>query len=101
MNEVVENESEEDCIDSCPKGEENKKEMMGNHCYYWSTTKRNWDDAELFCEDMGGHLAAVTSLEIHNFLMKKVDKDDKDTKRSWFWIGGSDKEQEDIWKWVD
>ena len=28
------------CTKSCPKGEEHKKEEMGNHCYYWSTHKR-------------------------------------------------------------
>jgi len=95
---AVGNEDSEDCMKSCPSGEEDKKEEMGNHCYYWSTTRRDWRGAEFFCKDKGGHLAAVTSLEIHNFLMKRVDKDDKYT---WFWIGGSDKESEGTWKWVD
>ena len=95
---AVGNEESEHCLTSCPRGEEEKKEEMGNHCYYWSTARKSWKDAEFFCQDKGGHLAAVTSLEIHNFLMKRVDKDDFYT---WFWIGGSDKEKEGTWKWTD
>ena len=93
---AVGSDDSERCMTSCPKGED--KEEMGNHCYYWPISRRSWEDAELFCQDKGGHLAAVTSLEIHNFLMKRVDKDDRYT---WFWIGGSDKETEGTWKWTD
>ena len=88
----------EKCRESCPPGEEDKKEIFGDHCYYWSTAMKNWKGAEFHCQAMDGHLAAVTSLEIHNFLMKRVDKDIWDTE---FWIGGTDKEKEGTWKWVD
>jgi len=83
------------CVESCKDGEQ---EGLGDHCYYWSTARKSWDQSESDCKTRGGHLAAVTSLEIHNFLLKEVDKDDRDT---WFWIGGSDKEQEGNWEWVD
>ena len=92
------------CVESCKEGEQ---ERFGEHCYYWSTKRVHWppqveywDYAKLECESMNGSLAAITSMEIHNFLMKKVVKDEigRDT---WFWIGGSDKEIENTWKWVD
>jgi len=84
------------CVESCK--EEEQSQRLGEHCFIWSTTAATWEDAKLFCESLNGSLAAVTSMEIHNFLMKKVDKDDEYT---WYWIGGSDKEREGTWKWED
>ena len=83
------------CVESCKKGEQ---ERLGGHCYFWSTGRTSWDDAKLTCKDLNGNLAAVTSMGIHNFLMKKVDKDNS---RTWYWIGGSDREEEGTWKWED
>ena len=83
------------CVESCKEGEQ---ERLGEHCYFWSTGGASWLGAKLDCESMNGSLAAVTSMEIHNFLMKKVDKRSKST---WYWIGGSDKEKEGTWKWED
>ena len=83
------------CVESCNV---DRHKDLDDHCYYWSTARQFWETSKQECEGMDGHLAAVTSLRIHNFLMKRVDKKDKDT---WFWIGGSDKVKEDTWKWVD
>ena len=65
-------EGKQDCVESCKEGQ---KERLGDHCYYWSTARKSWQNSEYHCQSTNGHLAAVTSLEIHNFLMKKVDKD--------------------------
>ena len=91
--EVGDDEGSENCSIYCPAGEKEKKEEMGDHCYYWSTVTKTWEGSEAHCESKGGHLAAVTSLEIHNFLMKKVNKG-TDGRDTWFWIEGSDKERE-------
>ena len=87
---------QQDCVESCKEG--SHQEKLGDQCYFWSTVTKSWQNSESHCQDENGHLAAVTSLEIHNFLMKKVNKDDKTT---WFWIGGSDKGQEGNWEWTD
>merc|ERR1711962_494682 len=84
------------CVESCK--EEEQSQRLGEHCFIWSTTRASWDKAKLFCESLNGRLAAVTSMEIHNFLMTKVNKDDEYT---WYWIGGSDWEKEGTWKWED
>ena len=88
-------EEKQDCVESCKEG---SQERLGDHCYYWSTARKSWEDSESHCNGEDGHLAAVTSLKVQNFLLRKVDKDDRGT---WFWIGGSDKEQEGEWKWTD
>ena len=88
-------EEELDCVESCKEGEQ---ERLGDHCYYWSTVRKSWEDSESHCQDEDGHLAAVTSLEIHNFLLQKIDTLYTNT---WYWIGGSDKEQEGKWRWTD
>ena len=61
------------CVQSCRMGEQ---EEFGDHCYFWSKVheRKNWEESKSHCEGLNGTLAAVTSLPIHNFLMKKVDK---------------------------
>lgn len=86
---------QQNCVESCKEG---VQERHGEHCYYWSTRKNSWDQSKLDCENMNGSLAAITSMELHKFLMRKVDEDDMYT---WFWIGGSDREKEGTWKWED
>ena len=84
---------EEKCVSACePYWEEN-----GNHCYLWSTDKKNWTEAEDFCQRKGAHLASVTSAAINNYVLKGIDK------RGMYslWIGGSDLEVNGVWKWTD
>ena len=38
------------------------------HSYYRSSSSLSWDDAKKACEDMGGHLATVSSSGENNFL---------------------------------
>ena len=83
------------CVESCKEGEQ---ESFGEHCYFWSTEWAWWHGAKSVCEGMNGTLASITSMEIHKFLMKKVDKGKSLT---WYWIGGSDREKDGVWKWED
>ena len=79
---------------TCPTDWEKKEDR----CYLWSTTRRTWTDAEQFCREKDGHLASVTNLKIHDYIMSKVVKSDHST---WFWVRGTDQEQEGVWKWTD
>ena len=40
------------------------------HSYYRSTSSQTWPDAKKACEDMGGHLATISSSGENNFLFK-------------------------------
>ena len=78
------------CVESCKEGEQ---ERLGEHCYYWSTRKGTWHSSKQDSESLNGSLAAITSIEIHNVLMTKVDKENRLT---WYYIDGSDVEKEGV-----
>ena len=76
---------------NCPGGWD--KLTDGDHCYRLFNEKKNWDDAENFCQGQhGGHLAAVTSQEIHDYINSK-GRD--------IWVGGTDRQNEGGWSWSD
>ena len=77
-----EEENNHRCVESCKEGEQ---ERFYDDCYFWSKpnsvwadpAKKNWKESNFECNRRNGTLAAVTSLEIHNFLLRKVDKESK------------------------
>ena len=78
-------------MEACGEGwEEN-----GEHCYLWSSEKKNWTAAEDFCLQEGGHLASVTSIATNDFVLEGM------RGLSQFWLGGNDIEEEGAWKWTD
>ena len=81
------------CVAACGQGWEGK----GDHCYFWSTIKKNWAAAEHFCQKEGGHLTSVTSDAINNFVLEGMERKGVDNA----WIGGSDMEEKGIWKWAE
>ena len=78
------------CERECEEG----WEKNGNHCYFWSTVSKTWDESEEICKGKGAHLASVTSKATDDYIT--AESRDKFT-----WIGGSDKESEGTWKWSD
>ena len=71
-------------------------EENGNHCYLWSKNKKNWTEAEDFCQRKGAHLASVTSAAINDYVLEGKGK-----RSMPLWIGGSDLEVNGVWKWAD
>ena len=71
----------------------------GGHCYLWSEKelRKSWEDAEEFCKREGGHLASVTSEASNEYIYKEK----KRRGLSSLWIGGTDQEEEGVWKWSD
>ncbi|XP_066435713.1 collectin-12 isoform X1 [Eleutherodactylus coqui] len=64
-------------------------------CYYFSSGKDIYDDAKLFCEEKGATLVIIESKEEQQFMRKQING------KGNFWIGLTDTEEENVWKWLD
>jgi len=85
--------SEDKCVGACPEGWEANEA----HCYLWGNEKKNWTAAEDFCRGEGGHLATVNTNATKEFVLEGLAR----KNLNWTWIGGSDIENEGVWKWTD
>ena len=66
---------EVDCSsDECTPKCSSDWEKQGGRCYFWSQEKLFWGAAEEKCRDLGGHLASVTTQEIHDYLKLNVSE---------------------------
>uniref|UniRef100_A0AAY5L218 C-type lectin domain-containing protein n=1 Tax=Esox lucius TaxID=8010 RepID=A0AAY5L218_ESOLU len=72
----------------CPNG----WKEFGNHFYYVSTEKNNWEDANQDCLKRGAQLVIINNQKEQKFLI---------TLNIRTWIGLTDHETEGTWKWVD
>ncbi|XP_061587429.1 collectin-12-like [Cololabis saira] len=65
-------------------------------CYYFSDTQRlNFDEAKLFCTNVSSHMLIINDNEEQEYVRKAI------TGKGYFWLGLTDREKENIWKWVD
>jgi len=81
------------CVEACEEG----WEKNGDHCYYFSTEKKIWFAAGLYCRNKGGHLASVHSDATNDFVWGMMNR----TSLNPIWIGGNDIDEEGVWKWTD
>ena len=66
-------------MDRCKTGEctttcTNPWEEKDGQCYLWSQEKLFWGAAEEKCRSLGGHLASVTTQNVHDYLLVNVRK---------------------------
>ncbi|XP_059394589.1 CD209 antigen-like protein E [Carassius carassius] len=62
--------------------------------YYKSNEKKNWTESRQDCLKKGADLIIINNRTEQDFVMKITNKTE-------FWIGVSDIDVEDTWKWVD
>uniref|UniRef100_A0AAR2IQ98 C-type lectin domain-containing protein n=1 Tax=Pygocentrus nattereri TaxID=42514 RepID=A0AAR2IQ98_PYGNA len=72
----------------------NELKTFGSSFYFFSTERNNWTESRQDCRKGGADLVIINSREEQMFLI------DPKEKRN-FWIGLTDTETEDTWKWVD
>ncbi|XP_028678531.1 hepatic lectin-like [Erpetoichthys calabaricus] len=65
---------------------------FGRHKYYFSIERRNWMAARDACVSVFSYLAVINSEDEKNFIKNKITED--------FWVGLSDLEKENEWKWI-
>lgn len=87
--------SEEDTynIEICDELDNN---CFNGHYYAVFFIKSTWEEAKSYCENLGGHLATITSKGENDFIFSKI----KNISNRGCWIGGSDTVIEDRWEWV-
>jgi len=64
------------------------------HWYQRTDTLKTWHEAKAYCKSVEGYLATVTSQSEMDFILNTFG----DANHTW--IGGTDEEQEGVWKWV-
>ncbi|KAM3623971.1 uncharacterized protein V6R79_017515 [Siganus canaliculatus] len=63
-----------------------------NSCYLISKTFKNWNDSRDTCKDHGADLVIISNFMEQAFIT---------SLRQQVWIGLTDREKEDTWKWVN
>ncbi len=64
------------------------------HLYQRIDVPVSWRDARRLCEEVGGHLATVTSAEENEFVLTNFASDHV------CWLGATDEAEEGKWRWV-
>lgn len=68
---------------------------FGGHSYMFYSGSLTWDQAVDYCEEVGGHLATITSQEEWSFI-QEIAKE----KGGHFWLGATDKNYNGDWRWI-
>ena len=72
-------------------------DKFDSHYYKVIDAPMTWTEARDACEEVGGHLAAITSEEEQSFICDII----KNSNQANMWIGGYYSEDDDEWYWVD
>ena len=74
----------------------NNASRYKGHYYKVYNRSSNWYDAKNYCENMGGHLATITSLNEQIFICDLVEENGN---KNCYWLGGR-KNSNGIWHWI-
>ncbi|KAM6948994.1 collectin-12 [Aplochiton taeniatus] len=79
--------------DGCPL----QWKSFRDSCYYFSsgTERRNFNETMEFCGNNTSSMIVVNDNEEQQWVKKQI------AGKGYFWLGLTDREEENIWKWVD
>ena len=66
--------------------------FRGNHYKAFLDTNSTWWEAKFACEDIGGALVAVSTIQENEFIRRQA-------KGNLIWLGGADEFEEGKWTW--
>ncbi|XP_023820983.1 collectin-12 isoform X1 [Oryzias latipes] len=77
----------------CPTG----FRRFRDSCYFFSSGSQrlNFDQAKLFCTNISSHMIIINDEEEQQYVKTSI------AKKGYFWLGLTDREEENVWKWVD
>lgn len=73
-----------------------KQNSWGNHVYQVFDIAMTWHEAKNYCENLGGHLATITSKNENLFVSELL----ANSVSNCYWLGATDEEKEGVWSWV-
>ncbi|XP_047444728.1 collectin-12-like [Mugil cephalus] len=70
---------------------------FGSSCYYFSSgaQRLNFEEANHFCTNISSHMLFINDNEEQQFIKDAI------AGKGYFWMGLTDKEEENVWKWMD
>ncbi|XP_075903488.1 collectin-12-like isoform X2 [Nelusetta ayraudi] len=66
-----------------------------DRCYFFSKEQHNFTEAKASCESMSSRLLIINDLEEQKWLKKQT------FQKGYFWMGLTDTEEENVWRWLD
>ncbi|XP_071768194.1 collectin-12-like [Centroberyx gerrardi] len=75
----------------CPSEWVNYKDK----CYFFSKDLHSFDDAKTTCEVKSASLLIISDMEEQKWLKKQT------SGKGYFWMGLTDKQEENVWRWLD
>lgn len=69
---------------------------FNGHSYQRIDSGMTWKEAVKYCENLGGHLATITSAEEQELVKNLVSGGTK----AQYWLGGTDEAEEGNWAWI-
>ncbi|XP_068021554.1 collectin-12 isoform X1 [Melanerpes formicivorus] len=64
-------------------------------CYYFSVEREIFEEAKVFCEERSSHLVIINNKEEQQWIKRQI------FGKGSFWIGLTDSEKENEWRWLD
>ncbi|VDI09996.1 Hypothetical predicted protein [Mytilus galloprovincialis] len=69
-------------------------------CFFISTNKKSWLDAQDYCWNFDGYLAEIRDNQTDKYVKSLLEKDEDNNQRIFF-IGASDLEGDNRWIWAN
>ncbi|CAG2214737.1 unnamed protein product [Mytilus edulis] len=94
---VVDHGNVQRCPQSIPR--DNFLYALNDTCIQLIREEHSWNDARRYCRQNHGDLVVIQDMTKQQFIMNALKTSGLD--KNGIWIGGTDKEREGHWKWVN